>query len=259
VIAAAPAAAGREGAGPTGAEEVCVGAWPTTVGTLVEGALTAGTLVEGTLTPGTLTPPVLTPGTLTPGTLTEGTAIADDAPGTDTAPATALTEAPSAAPQRPVASAFTVVCRRLRRCAGMFRHRALPSDGPPANASSSEPYSLLVASTIVVRLMNKDAFALRRRGLFHGQARRRRLASMLFDLLGRLPKVRSAELDARVTSSPDQGAGVHLREGRVATERERQVEVGEQAAQDLFDALLPAEGQAPDEGAAEADGVRPER
>jgi hypothetical protein len=120
-----------------------------TVGTLVDGALTEATLVEGTLTVGTLTPGTLTPGTLTPssltsrtltpGTLTEGTATAGSVPGAETAPATALTDAPSAAPQTPAASAFTVMCRRLRRCAGIFSHRALPADPPGANASWSEP------------------------------------------------------------------------------------------------------------------------
>jgi hypothetical protein len=120
------------------------------VGVLVEGTLTVGTLVEGTLTDGTLALGTLTPGMLTPGTPTEGTASADGAPGADTAPAAALTEAPSAAPQRPAASVFTVVCRRLLRCVGMVSHRALPSDTPPANAPSSEAYCLLVASTIAL-------------------------------------------------------------------------------------------------------------
>jgi hypothetical protein len=105
-MAAAFGVTDREGAAPSGEVEVLIGGWATTVGVLVEGTLTVGTLVEGTLTVGTLTPGTLTPGTLTPGTLT---------PGTDTASATALTEAPSAAPQRAAASAVTVVCRRLRR------------------------------------------------------------------------------------------------------------------------------------------------
>jgi hypothetical protein len=96
-------------------------------GMLVEGTLTDGTLVEGTLRPGTLARATLTPATLTPGGVTAGTAPIDGAPDTDTAPATVLTEAPSATPQRPTANAFTVVCRRLRRCASMFSHRALPS------------------------------------------------------------------------------------------------------------------------------------
>jgi hypothetical protein len=162
VIAAAPAVTGREGAGPSGADEVGIGGWPTTMGVLVEGTLTDGTLVEGTLTDGTLVEGTLTEGTLVEGTgPTEGTASVDGAPGTDTAPATVLTEAPSAAPQRPAASAFIVVCRRLRRCAGMFSHRTLPSDPPPASASWPDPYSLLVASTVAVMLVKKDAFALR--------------------------------------------------------------------------------------------------
>jgi hypothetical protein len=165
---------------------VWIGSWPTTVGVLVEGTLTVGTVVEGTLTDGTLVEGTLTDGTLVEGTLrvgtptpatvapgaltpltptparpSERTATVDCARGTDTAPATALTEAPSAAPQRPAASAFIVGCRRLCRCAGTFSHRALPSDPPPANASCPEPYSLLVASTVAVRLLKKDAFALR--------------------------------------------------------------------------------------------------
>jgi hypothetical protein len=204
VIVAAPAVRGREGAGPSGAGAVGIGSWPTTTGVLVEGTLTDGTLVEGTLadgtvvegtltpgrlTPGTLTPARLTPGTLTPGTptlgTTEGTASVDGAPGTDTAPATALTEAPSVAPQRPAASAFIVVCRRLRRCAGMFSHRTLPPDPPPAIAPWPEPYSLLVASTVAVRLVKKDAFcAPGRRGRLLGRARRRRLACVIFRRVG---------------------------------------------------------------------------
>jgi hypothetical protein len=158
VIVAAPAVRGREGAGPSGADEVGIRGWPTTMGALVEGTLVEGTLTDGTLVEGT--PGTLTPGTPTLGT-TEGTASVDDAPGTDTAPATALTEAPSAAPHRPAASALIVVCRRLRRCAGMFSHRALPPDPPPASASWPEPCSLLVASTVAVTLVKKDAFALR--------------------------------------------------------------------------------------------------
>jgi hypothetical protein len=137
-----------------------------TVGTLVEGTLSAGTLAAGTPTPdgltlGTLTPAMPMPAMPMPDTPSEWTATVDGAPGADTAPATALTDAPSAAPQAPAASAFTVICRRLRLCAGMFSHRALPSDPPPANAACSEPYSLLVASTVSVRLVKKDAFALR--------------------------------------------------------------------------------------------------
>ncbi|HEV2923696.1 MAG TPA: hypothetical protein VGW98_06665 [Solirubrobacteraceae bacterium] len=137
---------GREPDGATGTGDLWIGGWSTTTGALagamagmlVEGTLTAGTVVEGTVRPGTLTPATLTPATLTPATLTPatptpgavtaGTATADGAPGTDTAPATVLTEAPRAAPQSPAASAFTVVCSRLRRCASMFSHRALPSD-----------------------------------------------------------------------------------------------------------------------------------
>jgi hypothetical protein len=183
VIVAAPAVRGREGAGPSGADEVGIGGWPTTMGVLVEGTLTEGTLVEGTLTDGTLvggTPGTLTPGTPTLGT-TEGTASPDGAPGTDTAPATALTEAPSAAPHSPAASAVSVVFRRLRRCAGMVSHRALPPDPLPASAPRPEPCRLLVASTVAVSLVKKDAFcAPGRRGRFLGRARRRRLAYVTF-------------------------------------------------------------------------------
>jgi hypothetical protein len=170
VVAAALAVTDREDAAPAGADEVWIGGWPTTVGVLVEGTLTVGTLGEGTLTVGTLAPGTLAPGTLTPGTLTPatrtpgtlrpgmltpgtatvGTATADGAPGAETVPAAALTEAPSAAPQRPAVRVFTVVCSRLRRSVGMFSHRALPSDTPPANAPASEPYCLLVASTVVL-------------------------------------------------------------------------------------------------------------
>jgi hypothetical protein len=165
VVAAAFAVTDREGAAPSGADEVRIGGWPTTVGVLVEGTLTVGTLVAGTLTagtltagtlaPGTLTPAALTPATLrpgmlTPGTPTDATASADGAPGADTVPAAALTEAPSAAPQRPAARVFTAVCSRLRRCVGIFSHRALPPDTAPANAPASEPHCLLVASTVVL-------------------------------------------------------------------------------------------------------------
>jgi hypothetical protein len=141
--ALAPAPTGSECTGPAGTGRMGVGGCPTTVGVLVEGTLTVGTLVEGTLTVGTLVEGTLTVGTLTVGTLTpavlgrgtltctliEGTAAVVGVPGSDTAPATALTEAPSAAPQRPASSPFTVVARRLRRCAGMVSHRAVPS-GP---------------------------------------------------------------------------------------------------------------------------------
>jgi hypothetical protein len=128
-------------------------------GTLTDGTLVGGTFTDGTLVGGTLTPGKLTPATLTAGAVTEGTATVDGRPGTDTAPATVLTDAPRAAPQRPAANAFTVVCRRLRLCAGMFS--ALPSDTRLANASCSERYSLLEASTFGVRLVKKDPFDLR--------------------------------------------------------------------------------------------------
>jgi hypothetical protein len=159
VAAAAPTETGSGVTAPACAGKDGIGGWPTTVGVLVKGTLTVGTVVDGTLTvgmvvdgtltpgtvaPGTLTPGTLTPGTVAPGTLTagtltpatlsDGTASVDAARGTETAPATALTEAPSAAPQRPATTALTVVCRRLRRCAGIFSHRALPSGPPPANA-----------------------------------------------------------------------------------------------------------------------------
>ena len=126
-----------------GGDETWIGGWPTTtgvlvegiVGMLVEGTLTDGTLVEGTLGPGTLTPGTLMSPTLTPGAMvTEGPASVAGAPCTETAPATVLTDAPSAAPQSAAASAFTVLCRRLRRCADMFSRRALPSGPPPADA-----------------------------------------------------------------------------------------------------------------------------
>jgi hypothetical protein len=137
-----------------------------TVGTPGDGTLTAGRPVGGTLTLGTVTldPPrlgALTPGTLTVGRPSEGTAIVDGTRGTEMAPATALTEAPSVAPQRTATSALTVVCRRLCSCAGTFSHRALPSDPLTANTSSPEPYRVAVASTLSMRLKKKDAFALR--------------------------------------------------------------------------------------------------
>jgi hypothetical protein len=146
LIAVAPVT-DRGAAVAAGAVEAWIGGWPTATGALtdgidgmlVEGTFTDGTLGEGTFRPGTLTPATLTPATLRPGAVTAGTATMDGAPGTDTAPATVLTEAPSAAPQRPTASAFAMVCRRLRRCASMFSHRALPS----------------------MRLLKKDSFALR--------------------------------------------------------------------------------------------------
>jgi hypothetical protein len=131
-----------------------------TVGTVPNGTLTVGTVANGTLTLETPTPGTVTPSTPTAGTPTEGTATVDVAAGTDTAPATALTEAPSAPPQRPTRRAFAVLGRRLGRCAGIVSHRAVPLD-PPTNTPWVKRYRLVVAPTLAVKLMKKDAFALR--------------------------------------------------------------------------------------------------
>src|SRR5207302_5216963 len=50
-----------------------------------------------------------------------------------------------------------------------------------------------------------------------------------------------------------------LRDAGVAAEREREVELGEQAADDVFDARLAVERKTPDERAAHAHGVGAER